>query len=108
VFSLPSHGIQHTQAEPVLPIHLAYVEWFKPLSGQAEPHHQLYKVRRSLKDGQRMASIIPVSNISRSAHLVPQFDQHVAEEWKSWNVLELSPSFYLNSCSDRHAYVVMS
>jgi hypothetical protein len=111
IFSLPANAIKHlypqAQGDHVPPVHLAYVEWFTALLPTPESHHGLYKIRRSLTNGERLASVIPVSNVSRSAHLFPNFGPNVPLDWKSWNVLDLSQSFFLNSCSDRHAYVVM-
>lgn len=112
VFSIPSQGIKYIfpraqTNEDIPPVHLAYVEWFTRLRQQPEPHHGLYKLSRSMQGGQQMASVIPVANITRSAHLYPRFGANVPEEWTYWNVLDLCPSFFLNSCSDRHAFVTM-
>ncbi|KAG1740565.1 hypothetical protein EDD22DRAFT_786826 [Suillus occidentalis] len=55
------------------PNHLAYVEWFTPFSATPDPRHSMYKVTRFIWSGERVASIIPVSNISCSVHLIPKF-----------------------------------
>ncbi|KAG1870273.1 hypothetical protein DFJ58DRAFT_723170 [Suillus subalutaceus] len=54
------------------PTHLAYVEWFTPFQ-QPESHHGLYKVGRLIRHGEGLASIIDISDIRRSIHLIPNF-----------------------------------
>ncbi|KAG1764356.1 hypothetical protein EDD22DRAFT_979080 [Suillus occidentalis] len=88
------------------PAHLAYVEWFTPFQ-QPESHHGLYKISRLMCHGERLASIIDVSDIRRSVHLFPNFGAVVPREWMSSTVLELCPSFFVNSFSDRHAYLTI-
>ncbi|KAJ7824088.1 hypothetical protein B0H14DRAFT_2174114, partial [Mycena olivaceomarginata] len=65
---------------------LAYVEWFSGFKPQPERHHLMYKVSRVIKNGDRLASIIPVGNIRRSVHLLPKFGPVAPPEWKSHNV----------------------
>ncbi|KAJ6580141.1 hypothetical protein DFH09DRAFT_912800 [Mycena vulgaris] len=89
------------------PKYLAYVEWFSPFSPHPEPHHLMYKIKRSLKDGDRIASIIPVSHIRRSVHLIPKFGPVAPPEWTSGNVLDKCPLFFVNSLSDRHIYATL-
>ena len=85
------------------PKYLAYVEWFSPFT-EPEPDHLMYKVKRSLKDGDRIVSIIPVANIRRSVHLLPKFGPVAPVEWKSSNVLERCTHFFVNPMTDRHIY----
>ncbi|KAJ7821262.1 hypothetical protein B0H14DRAFT_2831726 [Mycena olivaceomarginata] len=87
VFTLP---------ERLAKTYLAYVEWFTSFKSQPERHHLMYKVSRVIKNGDRLASIIPVTNIRRSIHL-----------WKSHNVLDKCPVFFANPWTDRHIYATL-
>jgi hypothetical protein len=48
---------------------LAYIEWFSPFSLAPDRHHGLYKVSHSLLGGTKVASIVPLSKIVRSAQI---------------------------------------
>ncbi|KAJ7826125.1 hypothetical protein B0H14DRAFT_3725210 [Mycena olivaceomarginata] len=90
----------------VPPKHLAYVEWFSPFTNP-EPDHLMYRINRSVKDGERLVSIVPVGNIRRSVHLLPKFGPVAPPAWKSSNVLEECPFFFVNSMTDRHIYTTI-
>ncbi|KAJ6492474.1 hypothetical protein C8R47DRAFT_430764 [Mycena vitilis] len=108
VFSFkPQHIKSLFPSDASPPAYLAYIEWFSPFSDNPEPHHLMYKIKRSLKDGSRMVSVIPVANIRRSVHLIPKFGPVAPPEWTSNNVLDSSPLFFVNPFSDRHNYATL-
>lgn len=74
---------------------LAYVEWFTPLSSLV-PDIGMYKISPSTRRNQRRASIIPLSQVERTVHLIPKFGRAVDSSWTSDNVLEKCKSFYVN------------
>jgi len=104
VFSLPDRAIAEWFPNGFPHKHLAYVEWFSPFPTNSDPNHQLFKIARSFKNGQRYASIIPINNIRRSMHLFPSFGAIVPRNWTSNTVLDLCKTFFVNSTSDRHSY----
>ncbi|KAG2049395.1 hypothetical protein BDR06DRAFT_984434 [Suillus hirtellus] len=56
----------------ILPTHFAYIKWFTPF-GQPEANHGLYKISCLVHNGEHLASIIDISDICRSVHLIPKF-----------------------------------
>jgi hypothetical protein len=102
VFRLPQKAVDVLFPEGVdAPKHLAYVEWFSESKRDPEPNHLMYKVSRSLRDKNRVASIIPVADIDRSVVLFPQFGPMAPRKWSRNNVLEMCTSFYVNPFTDR-------
>jgi hypothetical protein len=57
-----------------------------------------------MEGGMRSASVIPVTNIRRSTHLLPDFGPVAPRAWASATVLEMCGAFYVNSTSDKHMY----
>ncbi|KAG2053153.1 hypothetical protein BDR06DRAFT_914253 [Suillus hirtellus] len=105
VFSLPQTVVKryfNPQNPP--PQHLAYVEWFSAFSPLPDTHSGLYKVRRLVRDGEHQVSIVPVSLISRSAHLLPKWGGAVPAEWMSLEVLDTCDTFFLNVFKDMYTY----
>ncbi|PSR75312.1 hypothetical protein PHLCEN_2v9175 [Hermanssonia centrifuga] len=103
IFTLPPREIPHLFPSGNAPQYLAYVEWFSAF-GQPEPNHNMYKVTRSIRNGVREASVIPLTTVHRSAHLYPSFGRSVPEEWTSSNVLDRCSKFFVSSFTDRHVY----
>ncbi|KAJ7673494.1 hypothetical protein B0H14DRAFT_2424005, partial [Mycena olivaceomarginata] len=65
---------------------LAYVEWFQLSNLNQSDIIRCTKVSRSIKNGDRLASIIPVTNIRHSIHLLPKFGPVAPVSWKSHTV----------------------
>ncbi|KAH9837658.1 uncharacterized protein C8Q71DRAFT_706547 [Rhodofomes roseus] len=89
------------------PKHLAYVEWFTDFANAPNPVHGMYKVKREVQNGERLASIIPVKNIRRTVLLFPSFGPVAPHDWTTSNVLEESPTFHVDRHLDRHSFVVV-
>lgn len=114
VFRLsPTATAQLFDPDVATPKHLAYVEWFSTFGNIPNPHHGMYKLKRSMIPDElglgtkRLSSIIEVADIRRSVHLFPHFGRAVPREWTSDNVLDMCSTFYLNCFTDRHAYITM-
>jgi hypothetical protein len=106
--SKPSWRHLFRDDEPCPPEHLAYVEWFTPFRAEPERNSRMYKVSRALQGTSRLASIIPVSRIEQSLHLIPLPGNHIPREWSSSTVLELCQTFLVNSFTNRRTYLLTS
>ena len=107
IFSIKPMAIRHLfGADNYPPQHLAYVEWFTPFQASPELKTGLYKVSRTVEGGERIASIVPVTNIVQSIHLSPLPGGNIPLEWTSNSVLEHCRSFLVNSFTDRHTYLL--
>ncbi|KZT20176.1 hypothetical protein NEOLEDRAFT_1032385, partial [Neolentinus lepideus HHB14362 ss-1] len=102
VFTLPPQVISILFPHCPPPKHLAYIEWFTPFASSPEPNSGLYKVSRVVRNGDHVASIIPILQIGHSVHLYPKWGPAVPREWTLSTVLDSAPSFYVNPFLDRH------
>ncbi|KAG2055202.1 hypothetical protein BDR06DRAFT_989180 [Suillus hirtellus] len=89
------------------PKHLTYVKWFKLFPSTPDSRHGMYKITHLVCSGERLASIIPVSNIVHSIHLIPKFGPVAPHHWTSNNVLEECDAFFVNCYIDRHSFVTL-
>ena len=64
----------------------------------------MYQVARLMNDGEPKASIVPLTMVEASTHLIPNFGPIAPPEWKSSNVLDRAHKFYVNSFSIRFMY----
>ena len=103
IFALPERHRSQLLPGPNAPTHLAYVEWFSAFTAP-DPHSGLYKLKPVIRNGDRLASVIPLRSIRRSVYLFPMFGPVAPREWTSGNVLDSCTAFYLDAFSDRHAY----
>lgn len=65
---------------------------------------QMFKVKCSPAAEDRIASVIPISLIQRSIHLLPKWGGPVPQHWTSENVLDECTTFYVNTFKDAHTY----
>ncbi|KAN0138825.1 hypothetical protein V8E53_003213 [Lactarius tabidus] len=95
VFQLPKSALSSVFLSSCLapPTDLAYIEWFTPFS-----------LLRSLHNGHRLASIVPLAEVCRSVQLFPVFGPVTPLHWQGSTVLEECHTFYVNPFLDRHLY----
>jgi hypothetical protein len=74
---------------------LVYVEWFTAFQSPV-PDLEMYQVSRSTRQHRQRASIIPVTQIERSIHLIPKFGRRIDLSWSAEDVLERCKTFYVN------------
>ncbi|KAF7795494.1 hypothetical protein EIP86_006656 [Pleurotus ostreatoroseus] len=86
------------------PEHLAYVEWFtRPR--KCDPDTGMYPITYSrMASGERESSIIDVSTIVRTCHLLPNFGKKVNIRWTSATVLDDCDRFMIGNRNDQLAY----
>lgn len=107
IFQFPNAAISKVFPSPQtkVPSHLAYVEWFSPLSSTPDPRHMLHRVSRLTRRGRRCMGVIPADSVLGSVHLIPRFGQVVPPNWNSFTVLEQCESFYVNPFNDVDTYM---
>ena len=82
---------------------LAYVHWYTPFRTFNEDL-KMFQITRSTRNHRQRASIIPVTQIVRSCHLVPNFGRAAITTWESHTALDEAPSFYVNPYLRHHDF----
>jgi hypothetical protein len=77
------------------PTPLAYIQWFRGFSSKDQTVG-MHKISPSTRNGHINTSIIPITHIARSCHLIPVFGKDIDSSWTWENVLRESPDFFLN------------
>ncbi|KAJ7495743.1 hypothetical protein B0H11DRAFT_1910488 [Mycena galericulata] len=96
IFRLPEdHG---NYPEP-----LAYIDWYKPLKPPV-PDIGMHEISLSSRNHRQNSSIIPISDIFRSCHLIPVFGRAINPTWTSDQVLDQCKLFYLNPYLRHHDF----
>src|ERR1700760_725561 len=109
VFSISKTSQRHLfEDQPGPPEHLAYVEWFTPFRAEPDSNSKMYKVAHSLNGTSRLASVIPVSAIGQSIHLIPLPGCSIPREWSSNTILDHCHNFLVNSFTDRRTYILFN
>ncbi|OCH83867.1 hypothetical protein OBBRIDRAFT_742550 [Obba rivulosa] len=83
---------------------LVYVKWFTPFNTH-DRVNGLYTLSRSTCQHRRFASIIPITDIICSCHLIPVWGTSMDRTWMSDTVVELCKKFYFNSYLRHHDFV---
>ena len=82
--------------------HLAYVEWYQPLSANPDKVNGMYSIRRTQA---LQCSIISLRSIRQGCMLIPKFvDEWRTRKWTTDNVLDSADSFLLNNFHSPYAY----
>ena len=105
VFQIPRRAVHEVAPSLDVSPYLAYVEWFSPFAAAPDPKHQMYKVTRATKNGQRSASIVRVDALLGSVHLFPRFGATTPREWNTFTVMDHCNTFYVNPFADVDSYL---
>ncbi|KAJ7617664.1 hypothetical protein DFH06DRAFT_1364378 [Mycena polygramma] len=87
----------------IFPDPLAYVDWYKPLQPPVA-NIRMHELSLSSRNHRQNSSIIPITDILRSCHLIPVFGRAVNPTWTSDRVLDQCKSFYLNPYLRHHDF----
>ncbi|KAI0074716.1 hypothetical protein K474DRAFT_1601024, partial [Panus rudis PR-1116 ss-1] len=84
---------------------LAYIDWFTPFTTRDDATG-MFSVKPSTRNHRRRASIIPLTHILRTCHLVPVWGNSVNSEWTSENALEKVTRFLVNPYIRHQDFVI--
>ncbi|KAH9913802.1 uncharacterized protein BXZ73DRAFT_55309 [Epithele typhae] len=85
---------------------LAYVEWFTPFR-EPDPITGMFRVSVSTHHRRHRSSIIPITSIVRSCHLIPVWGRSVDPTWTTDNVLDKCQKFYVNPYLRHHDFILL-
>jgi hypothetical protein len=87
---------------------LAFVSWFKPFRHPV-PEIGMYQVAFSSRNHGRRTSVIPITDIVRTCHLIPTFGSACAQDlgWTPYTIFKEATSFYLNPYLRHHDFVLL-
>jgi hypothetical protein len=75
---------------------LAYVQWFRKFTSK-DPVVDMYKISPSTRGGGHgNTSIIPITHLARSCHLMPVFGETMDRSLTQRTALKNSPAVFLN------------
>ncbi|KAK6980949.1 hypothetical protein R3P38DRAFT_3294138 [Favolaschia claudopus] len=97
IFNIPSHIISQSPS-------CAYVDWFRPLQPLPADGIGMHKLSLSSRNHLQNSSVIPLSQILRSCHLIPRFGRAANKSWTSGTVLDEAKEFYLNPYLRHHDF----
>ncbi|KAH9924954.1 uncharacterized protein BXZ73DRAFT_91146 [Epithele typhae] len=108
VFTLPQNANKSLFPGVMPPRHLTYIEWFTAFTN-TDATHGMYRVTRCRgPNGDRLASVVEMSTIRRSCHLLPVFPSpENSRAWTSSTVLDSCDTFFVNPFSDMHMYMTL-
>ncbi|RDX46169.1 hypothetical protein OH76DRAFT_1356587 [Lentinus brumalis] len=85
---------------------VTYVEWFTSLR-QLDAETGMFKISKSTRNHRRRSSIIPITQIIRSCHLIPVWGKAMDRTWNSRNVLDRCSRFFVNPYLRHHDFVLL-
>lgn len=97
IFELPLSVAQFPQPT------LAYVEWFLDLKVSRHPSRMFEVSKVFGTDSSPVGEVIPVSQIVRSCHLIPKWEDDLVAPIDS--VLDVFDTFFVNDFLDSHCYL---
>ena len=85
---------------------LAYIHWYT-LFRTFNNNLKMFQITHSTHNHRQCASIIPVTQIVRSCHLIPNFSHVVITTWDSHSALDEASSFFVNPYLCHHDFYLL-
>jgi hypothetical protein len=67
----------------------------------------MFQISRSTRNHRQRATVIPVTQIVRSCHLIPNFGRSASTTWESHTALNEATNFYLNPYLRHHDFYLL-